>query len=258
MFVFHWKLWPWDKKKHLIFDWFWNRSEPPLPDSRHLVARLARLQHVRQAPVTRHWEWSLEQGAIIIICSSTTAEGHVGITAYHRFGGVRAWDYFILEHKCQNTGRRHRTPSHLPRTGLSTLQKDLSLRHNLSYKSTCEFPSHLLLMKSAARSPIIMVGALVLPDVTAGITLASATRRRSSPCTWKKNKVMILKGLSRNNSHVPRYSWVGSLSFCTTVLVHEHSATFAPALTGLLIWFLTSKLNRALHFPVAFEADCQN
>lgn len=65
-------------------------SEPPLPDSRHLVARLARLQHVRQAPVTRHWEWSLEQGAIIIICSSTTAEGHVGITAYHRFGGVRA------------------------------------------------------------------------------------------------------------------------------------------------------------------------
>ncbi len=35
--------------------------------------------------------------------------------------------------------------------------------------------------KSAQRSPIMMLGALVLPEVTAGMTEASATRRPSTP-----------------------------------------------------------------------------
>ena len=35
--------------------------------------------------------------------------------------------------------------------------------------------------KSAARSPIMIAGALVLPEITVGITEASATRRPSTP-----------------------------------------------------------------------------
>jgi len=38
-------------------------------------------------------------------------------------------------------------------------------------------------IQSAARSAIMMVGALVLPPISVGITEASTTRRPSMPCT---------------------------------------------------------------------------
>lgn len=41
-------------------------------------------------------------------------------------------------------------------------------------------------MKSAARSPIMRLGALVLPEMTTGMTDASATLSPSSPCTRRR------------------------------------------------------------------------
>jgi hypothetical protein len=60
--------------------------------------------------------------------------------------------------------------------------------------------------KSAQRSPIMMVGALVLPEVTAGMTEASATRRPSTPYT-RRSAGLTTAAWSMPILHVPTWWW---------------------------------------------------
>ena len=63
-----------------------------------------------------------------------------------------------------------------------------ALRATFSHKGRRKKAHHYArisaLIMSAAFSPIMMVGALVLPPIRVGITEASTTRRPSSPCTF--------------------------------------------------------------------------
>ncbi len=60
-------------------------------------------------------------------------------------------------------------------------------------------------MKSDARSPIIRLGALVLPEVTTGMTDASATLSLSSPCTRSRGSTTAAS--STPILHVPAWWW---------------------------------------------------
>lgn len=59
--------------------------------------------------------------------------------------------------------------------------------------------------KLAQRSPIMMVGALVLPEVTAGMTDASATRRPSTPCTRRSGATTARRSMPI--LQVPTWWW---------------------------------------------------
>ena len=56
---------------------------------------------------------------------------------------------------------------------------------------------------SLARSAIMMVGALVLPEVIVGMIEASITRRRSMPRTLKSVSTTALGSFARPILHVP-------------------------------------------------------
>src|SRR5262249_55115494 len=56
---------------------------------------------------------------------------------------------------------------------------------------------------AAPFSAIIMVGALVLPEVMAGITDASTTRKRSTPATRKRSSTTIRGSLANPILAVP-------------------------------------------------------
>jgi len=58
-------------------------------------------------------------------------------------------------------------------------------------------------MKEATRSAIMMVGALVLPPTSVGITEASTTRRPSSPRTWHWLSTTAMVSLSAPILQVP-------------------------------------------------------
>ena len=60
-------------------------------------------------------------------------------------------------------------------------------------------------MKSAARSPIIRLGALVLPEMTAGMTDASATLSPSIPCTRSRGSTTA--SASTPILQVPTWWW---------------------------------------------------
>lgn len=55
--------------------------------------------------------------------------------------------------------------------------------------------------KSAARSPIMMLGALVLPETRRGMMLASATHKPSTPCTFNVGSTTASASLPMR--HVP-------------------------------------------------------
>ena len=56
---------------------------------------------------------------------------------------------------------------------------------------------------AAPFSAIIMVGALVLPDVIVGMTEASTTRSRSSPITRRRSSTTAMGSLARPILAVP-------------------------------------------------------
>ena len=60
-------------------------------------------------------------------------------------------------------------------------------------------------MMSAQRSPIMIVAALVLPEVTAGMTEASATRSPGTPCTLRDGSTTAIRSMPIRQ--VPTWWW---------------------------------------------------
>src|SRR5262245_62453807 len=58
-------------------------------------------------------------------------------------------------------------------------------------------------MKPATRSAIMMVGALVLPPTSVGITEASTTRRPTTPCTRQRLSTTAIGSVPRPILQVP-------------------------------------------------------
>src|SRR5262249_38096147 len=79
--------------------------------------------------------------------------------------------------------------AHNDRPATPTLRRDadraLGVRYHRLHLSATTHTPFAALMTSAARSPITMHGAMVLPVVMRGMIEPSATRRRSTPYTLR-------------------------------------------------------------------------
>ena len=79
---------------------------------------------------------------------------------------------------------------------------EFSARAN-SNDAVQHYPRRSAMIIAAPFSAIIMVGALVLPEVIVGMTEASTTRSRSSPITRRRSSTTAMASLPRPILAVP-------------------------------------------------------